>query len=81
MYSQGYGQYADERADSHANERKLREEEQKGRSNADGDVEVEEEGRLVGGNVFRSIDPTTSVEEAYGLAALALGKAEDGSGT
>ena len=78
MYSQGYGQYADERADSHANERKLREEEQKGRSNADGDVEVEEEGRLVGGNVFRSIDPTTSVEEAYGLAALALGKAEDG---
>ena len=76
MYSEGYGQYADERADSHAKERKQREEEQKERSNPD--VEVEEEGRLVGGNVFRSIDPTTSVEEAYGLAALALGRAEDG---
>ena len=38
-------------------------------------VEGHEEGRIVGGNVFRSTDPTTSVEEAYGLAALALGRA------
>ena len=75
-YAGGYGRYADERADAHSRQREREARDRAG--GGDAAVEGHEEGRIVGGNVFRSTDPTTSVEEAYGLAALALGRAEDG---